>query len=54
VRLDPEPIVEVIDRVSKQDAELGKVLARCSKHFAYTEILSALEDCNGRFAEGSP
>jgi signal transduction histidine kinase/CheY-like chemotaxis protein len=53
VRLDPEPIVEVIDRVSKQDAELGEVLARCSKHFAYTEILSVLEDCNGRFAEGS-
>jgi len=53
VRLDPEAIVEVIDRVSKQDAQLGEVLAHCSKRFAYTEILSALEDCNGRFAEGS-
>ena len=53
VRLDPEPIVEVIGRVSKQDAQLGEVLAGCSKRFAYTEILSALEDCNSQFAEGS-
>jgi CheY-like chemotaxis protein len=54
VRLDPGPIGEVIDRVSEQDARLGEVLARCAKRFAYTEILDALEDCNGLYAGGSP
>jgi hypothetical protein len=54
VRLDPESIVEAIDRMSKHDAQLGEFLAGCSKRFAYTEILSALEDCNSQFAEGSP
>jgi signal transduction histidine kinase/ligand-binding sensor domain-containing protein/CheY-like chemotaxis protein len=51
VRLDAGPIGEVIDRVSEQDAQLGEVLARCAKRFAYTEILRALEECNARLRE---
>jgi signal transduction histidine kinase/DNA-binding response OmpR family regulator len=54
VRLDPGPIAEVIERVTEQDAQLGRVLARCAERFAYTQILNALEHCNGRFAGGSP
>ena len=36
---------DVIGRVSEQDAQLGAVLARCAKRFAYTEILNALKAC---------
>jgi ligand-binding sensor domain-containing protein/signal transduction histidine kinase/CheY-like chemotaxis protein len=48
VRLDPLPIGKLIDRVSEQDAPLGEVLAGCAKRLAYTEILHALQNCNGR------
>ncbi len=44
VRLDAGPIREVIDRVSKLDSQLGEVLSRCAKRFAYTEILNALRN----------
>jgi CheY-like chemotaxis protein len=50
VRLDAGLIAEVIHRVSEQDAELGEVLVRCAKRFAYTEILDALSDCTGLYA----
>jgi CheY-like chemotaxis protein len=46
VLLDPGAIEDVIDRVSKKDARLGEALARCSKQFAYTELLHALEECD--------
>ena len=46
VRLDRGPIAEAIDRVSEQNAELGAALARCAKQLAYTEMLSAIEDCD--------
>jgi ligand-binding sensor domain-containing protein/signal transduction histidine kinase/CheY-like chemotaxis protein len=51
VRLAPGPIGEVIDRVTEHDAQLGEVLARYAKRFAYTEILNALEHCNGGLRE---
>jgi signal transduction histidine kinase/ligand-binding sensor domain-containing protein/CheY-like chemotaxis protein len=51
VRLDAGPISEVIGRVSEQDAQLGGVLASCAKRFAYTRILNALENGNGRLRE---
>ena len=54
IRLDPGPIAEVIDRVSEQDAQLGAVLARWAKRFAYTEMLNALEDCDARSREEVP
>ena len=46
VRLDRGPIAEAIDRVSEQNAELGAALARCAKQLAYTEMLSAVENCD--------
>jgi len=51
IRLAPGPIAEVIERVSTQDPQLGEVLARCAKRFAYTEILNALENGNARLRE---
>jgi CheY-like chemotaxis protein len=54
IRLAPEPIVEVIERVSIQDPQLGEVLARCANRFAYTEILNALENGNARLREEVP
>ncbi len=51
VRLDAGPIREVIDRVSKLDSQLGEVLSRCAKRFAYTEILNALRKCDARIRE---
>jgi CheY-like chemotaxis protein len=51
VRLAPQPIAEAIERVSKQDAQLGAVLARAVKRFAYTEIFNMLEDCDSRLRE---
>jgi signal transduction histidine kinase/ligand-binding sensor domain-containing protein/ActR/RegA family two-component response regulator len=51
VRLDAGPISEIIGRVSEQDANLGEVLARFAKRFAYTEILTALERSNGHLRE---
>ena len=48
VRLDAGPIGEVIDRVSKLDSQLGEVLSRYTKRFAYTEILNALRNCDAR------
>ncbi len=54
IRLDPQPIGKVIDRVSEHDAELGAVLACRAKRFAYTEILNALEECNGLSTAAGP
>jgi CheY-like chemotaxis protein len=51
VRGDSGPIAEVIDRVSKQNAQMGAALGRRAKRFAYTEMLNALEDCNGHLRE---
>jgi signal transduction histidine kinase/CheY-like chemotaxis protein len=51
VRLDPGPIAVVIGRVSEQDAQLGAILTRCAKRFAYTEMLSALKESNSRLRE---
>ncbi len=51
VRLDAGPIFEAIGRVSELDAQLGGILACCAKRFAYTQILHALENGNGRLRE---
>jgi CheY-like chemotaxis protein len=51
VRGDSGPIAEVIDRVSEQNAQMGAALSRRAKRFAYTEMLNALEDCNGGLRE---
>ncbi len=51
VRLDAGPIGDVIDRVSKLDFQLGDVLGRYAKRFAYTEILKALRECDARVRE---
>ncbi len=48
VRLDAGPIREVIGRVSQQDTELGEVLSRLARRFAYTEILNALMESTVR------
>jgi CheY-like chemotaxis protein len=53
VRLDAGPIYEVIGRVSAQDAQLGALLASCAKRFAYTEVLNAIEECDGRLRAGA-
>ena len=54
VGLDPGPIAEAIDRVSEQDACLGRALARCAERLAYTQIFNALKDCNGSGAGVGP
>jgi len=38
VRLDAQPIAEVIARVLEQDAQLGELVARSANRFAYTAI----------------
>jgi CheY-like chemotaxis protein len=48
IHLDPGPIARVIDRVLEQNTQLGAILADRAKRFAYTEILNALQACNGR------
>lgn len=48
VRLDPGPIIEVIERVSEHDPRLASLLRDHAKRFSYTEILNALEQSNGR------
>jgi signal transduction histidine kinase/ligand-binding sensor domain-containing protein/CheY-like chemotaxis protein len=52
VRLDPEPISEVIGRISAQNARLGALLANSAKRFAYTQILNAIEECDDRLVTG--
>jgi signal transduction histidine kinase/DNA-binding response OmpR family regulator len=47
VRLDAGPISEVIERVSRHDAQLSRVLSNYAERFAFTEILIALENSNG-------
>ena len=51
LRLEVQPIMEVIKRVSELDSQLGDGLARYSTRFAYTEILKALDICATRFPE---
>ncbi len=48
LRLEAGPIREVIERVSQQDEELGEVLSRLARRFAYTEILNALMNSDVR------
>jgi hypothetical protein len=52
VYLYAQPIEAVIARVAKQDPQLGEVLSRCARRFAYTEILKALEECKPRAPNG--
>jgi CheY-like chemotaxis protein len=51
LRLDAGPIGEAIDRIREVDARLGDNLARLAKRFAYTEMLNALVDGDGRLKE---
>jgi signal transduction histidine kinase/DNA-binding response OmpR family regulator len=48
ISLDARRIALMIDRVAERDAALGRKLAGCAEGFAYTAILSALDDVNFR------
>jgi CheY-like chemotaxis protein len=53
VRLDAGPISEVIQRVSEHDAQLGRILNGYAGRFAYTQMLTALENSNNLVREKS-
>jgi CheY-like chemotaxis protein len=48
ISLDVGRIAAMINRVADRDAVLGNALTRCADGFAYTAILTALEDGNYR------
>ena len=40
--LDPDRISAIIQRISRENAPLGSVLARCADQYAYSKILQAI------------